>query len=156
MKKNNHTTPNISSISSISSILLEAQNLVHGDRAKDYGDPTENWGQTAKLWSIIIGKEVSIDQAVMCMIAAKISRQLHTSKRDNWVDMAGYAEVGSLCNNTNVPNTSDTTYPPCKKCGSPVHQQIGLSLSCLSCNHEVVAESTVNPEAELRYLWGLR
>ena len=31
------------------------------------------------------------------MILLKMSRQLHQRKRDNWVDTAGYARCGQVC-----------------------------------------------------------
>ena len=34
----------------------------------------------------------------MAMIQLKCSREIHQRKRDNWVDMAGYASCGSRCN----------------------------------------------------------
>ena len=75
------------------SILHEAHTLVHGDRGQDYGHPYEDFSRTAKIWSAILGIEVTPQQAILCMIAVKISRECHLPKRDNRVDIAGYAEA---------------------------------------------------------------
>ncbi len=75
------------------SILFEAHNLVHGDRGQDYGHPYEDFSRTAKIWSAILGQEVTPAQVGLCMIAVKVSRECHKPKRDNLVDIAGYAET---------------------------------------------------------------
>ena len=75
------------------SVLLEAEKAVHGPRQRDYGHPLDNFVNTAMMWEAILGAPVSAQQVGLCMIALKISRQLNTPKRDNLVDIAGYAET---------------------------------------------------------------
>ena len=75
------------------SILTEAHRLVHGDRGDDYGHPYHDFSRTAKIWSAILDKEVTPEQVALCMIGVKISRECNRPKRDNRVDMAGYAET---------------------------------------------------------------
>lgn len=72
-------------------ILEEAQKIVYGDRNASYGDPADDFGRTAKIWSAILGIEVTAMQVGLCMIGVKLSRQCHQHKRDNLVDAAGYA-----------------------------------------------------------------
>lgn len=72
-------------------ILEEANGLVHGDRQAAYGHPLDDFSRTAKLWSAILGHEVTPEQVGLCMCAVKISRQVNKPKRDNLVDLAGYA-----------------------------------------------------------------
>lgn len=81
---------------SAESILEEADRLVSTDRQADYGHPLDNWTQTAALWSAILGVEVTPEQGLLCMIAAKISRETNAPKRDNLVDIAGYAKCIDL------------------------------------------------------------
>ena len=50
------------------------------------------------MWSIIFENEVTPNQVALAMIALKITRQMNTNKRDNWVDIAGYARVGNIIN----------------------------------------------------------
>ena len=78
------------------SILEEAQRLTHGARAADYGHPIHDYTRVARLWEVILDlPTLSIDpaRAALCMVAIKISRECHRPKRDNCVDMAGYAWV---------------------------------------------------------------
>lgn len=76
------------------SILLEANGLIYGERAKAYGPVTENFGRTAERWSQIFGIKVTPEQVGLAMIDLKLSRHLNSPKRDNLVDIAGY--IGCL------------------------------------------------------------
>lgn len=78
------------------SILTEAQGLVHGDRGQDYGHPLDDFSRTAAMWSVIVGVPLTPEQVGLCMCAVKISRQVNRPKRDNLVDLAGYAETVSM------------------------------------------------------------
>ncbi len=73
--------------------LQEAQRLVHGTRGEEYGHPTEDFTRSAMMWTAILGFPVRADQIPLCMIAIKISREVNRPKRDNRVDIAGYAET---------------------------------------------------------------
>lgn len=76
-------------------ILEEAQDLVCGDRQQAYGDAYESFDRIAKLWSAYKGIRITPKDVASMMILMKVSRSVTSSKRDNWVDMAGYAELGS-------------------------------------------------------------
>jgi hypothetical protein len=73
------------------SILAEAARIVAGDRQADYGDMRASFGRIATIWSAILDTRVSPRDVARCMIALKLSRDLHRPKRDNLVDIAGYA-----------------------------------------------------------------
>ena len=75
-------------------ILQEAERLINGDRAKDYGDAYVNHKRIADMWSVVFGKEVTVRQVILCMIAMKVARLVHDSKEDSWVDVCGYAARG--------------------------------------------------------------
>ena len=75
-------------------ILQEAETLINGDRAKDYGDAYVNHKRIADMWSVVFGKEVTVRQVILCMIAMKMARLVHDSKEDSWVDICGYAALG--------------------------------------------------------------
>lgn len=72
-------------------ILEEANSLVNGNRQADYGHPLDDFQRTAKMWTAILGFPVTPEQVGLCMCAVKISRQVNHPKRDNLVDLAGYA-----------------------------------------------------------------
>jgi hypothetical protein len=75
------------------SVAQEAQRLVHGNRGADYGHPLDDFTKTATIWSVILGHPVTPEQVGLCMIGVKLSRELHRPKRDNLVDICGYAET---------------------------------------------------------------
>jgi len=86
----------------IMTILEEAQNAVYGDRQSDYGTVTKNFTTIAKLWSTVLGIEVTPEQVGLCMVQVKIARQMYKPKRDNLVDGAGYfATIEKMQNEKN-------------------------------------------------------
>lgn len=83
------------------SILEEAHRLTHGDRAKAYGPPHQDYGKVAQMFNALVGHKLkeqltAMDMA-MAMCCVKLSRQAHIPKRDNAVDLAGYAYVMDDC-----------------------------------------------------------
>jgi len=75
------------------SVLLEADALVNGERQNQYGPPRELFEMVAKLWSAVMGWEMSPADVALCMVLLKIVREVHDHKRDNVVDAAGYLEI---------------------------------------------------------------
>lgn len=77
-------------------ILSTAAELVGGDRQQTYGDATEGFTRTGKLWATILGvDEVTPEQVALCMAAVKISRLCHTPNHsDSWIDACGYLALG--------------------------------------------------------------
>ena len=73
------------------SILQEAESLVNGDRQESYGTVTENFGTIAELWSAVLKTKITPEQVGLCMIQVKVARQMYKPKRDNLVDISGYA-----------------------------------------------------------------
>jgi hypothetical protein len=77
-------------------ILEEANGLVSTDRQRDYGHPLDDFARTAALWTAILGFPIEPEQVGLCMAAVKISRECNRHKRDNLVDLAGYARTVEL------------------------------------------------------------
>lgn len=74
----------------------EAQRIVNGSRAADYGDPAqpENTAvRIAKAWSAYLGHEVTTEDFCWLMVLMKAIRDSHKPKRDNKVDAHGYLLV---------------------------------------------------------------
>ena len=78
-------------------VLEEALRITRGDRQNQYGPPDQDFQRTADMWSALKGVTFTKKEVAMFMILLKCSRQTHQDKRDNWVDIAGYARCGNLC-----------------------------------------------------------
>ena len=84
------------------SVLDEAKRITGGVRHDDYGHPRDDFDRTARMWTGILadrlrdGAEVTAMDVPLCMIALKLARQVHRHKRDNLVDIAGYARTASM------------------------------------------------------------
>jgi hypothetical protein len=77
-------------MSEAQNIAVEALEIVNG-RRELYGQPEDNFANIAAFWATYLGREItSIDVARMMQLM-KIARQMHTHKRDNLVDLIGYA-----------------------------------------------------------------
>jgi flagellar biosynthesis regulator FlaF len=80
-------------------ILYEAYDLVHNARSETYDHPLDNFGRTAKIWQVILediikpGSVLTPEMVGLCQIGVKLAREVHLQKRDNLVDIAGYAEA---------------------------------------------------------------
>jgi hypothetical protein len=78
-------------------LLREAENLINGDRAKDYGPVEVNFQRIATGWGVILGTEVTPEQVARCMAWLKIARLNEGPHRDSYVDGAAYmALAGEL------------------------------------------------------------
>ncbi len=85
-------------------ILDTAARITRGDRNASYGPPDQDFRRTAGMWSALFqaklqdGVTFEPRDVAMAMILLKCSRESHQRKLDNWVDIAGYARCGSMCN----------------------------------------------------------
>lgn len=103
------------------SVLLEAADLVDGDRNAQYGDPIDDFRRTGIYWSTHLGGvlrrkanecRVTLDPDVVDIVdrlldphdVAVMMGMLKASrlawspgKRDHWTDAAGYAACGWDC-----------------------------------------------------------
>ena len=80
-------------------VLKTAVQMVTGSRQDDYGTPENNFVRIADLWRAYLGAKPAasinaVDVAAMLALL-KIARIASGhGKRDNWVDLAGYAACG--------------------------------------------------------------
>ena len=83
-------------------ILEEALRITSGDRQASYGPPDQDFRRTAEMWSALFGHKLNANfeprDVAMAMICLKLSRETHQEKRDNAVDIAGYARCLHVCN----------------------------------------------------------
>lgn len=82
------------------STSAEAARLVFGDRGAIYDHPAIDYGRTAEIFAAITGVELSVKEAVLFMVAVKLSRIGAALEhdfgadtvRDSIVDGAGYLD----------------------------------------------------------------
>lgn len=76
------------------SILEEAHKIVYdGCRRENYGGPVESFKAISKIASVLSHKDLTPDDCVNVMFAIKLSRESSHHKRDNLVDLCGYAAI---------------------------------------------------------------
>lgn len=74
-----------------------AKSIIGGDgqRRQDYGDALDSFEAIAKLWSVVLGIEVTAEQVALCQALLKMGRLLNKpNHEDSWVDIIGYAALG--------------------------------------------------------------
>jgi len=73
----------------------EADELVNGERRADYGHPSVDFARTAGLLSSYFGgrtfESLTAEDVPLIMMMLKLSREANKHKRDNMVDIIGYA-----------------------------------------------------------------
>ena len=83
-----------------SEILKTAENIVNGDREKQYGKAENNFNTIANLWADYLSvkeepTEIEPKDVAAMLALLKIARIASGhAKEDNWVDIAGYAACG--------------------------------------------------------------
>ena len=64
-----------------------------GDRNEQNGDPYENHLRIAKIWSVILDKEIEPYQVALCMAGLKIARLAYNPLDDSFIDGAAYLAI---------------------------------------------------------------
>jgi hypothetical protein len=78
-------------------VLQEADAITMGDRQRDYDHPLPNHQRIARLWNGYLDSrkdresDLTPEDVATMMILLKIARQVYTPRRDNLVDICGYA-----------------------------------------------------------------
>lgn len=84
----------------VEGVLAEALRISGENRQRDYGHPLINHERIAAIWNVVLGPKLKADitpeEVVWCMIGTKIAREVNTPKRDNVVDVVGYAHCLDL------------------------------------------------------------
>lgn len=76
------------------SVLIEAEAIVNGERAVDYGSAHESFRKIGAITALISNTEdTPAIAACKTLIAVKLVRESNKHKRDNLVDLCGYAEL---------------------------------------------------------------
>lgn len=76
-------------------ILRDAEDLICGDRNLDYGEPADSFQNIADAFNAVTGHNIAADEVAVFHICTKlVRRRASPTKRDTWVDIAGYAGCG--------------------------------------------------------------
>lgn len=76
-------------------ILQQAENIVCGDRDRQYGNPEDSFRTIAEFWTSYLGIQIRAEDVAAMMALVKLARIARgKAKADNWVDLAGYAACG--------------------------------------------------------------
>lgn len=75
-------------------ILLEANDIINGDRAEKYGHPYEGYKRCIDMINALFSHKIQVpfepqDWPLM-MICFKLTREVYQQERDNMRDVAGY------------------------------------------------------------------
>jgi hypothetical protein len=75
--------------------VREAYELIVGPRQDAYSHPTEDYARTADIFNAITGLQITKEEAILFMVAVKLSRLYFEMKTDQWVpdntrDAVGY------------------------------------------------------------------
>ena len=76
------------------SILSEAEEIVNGSRQSDYGDAAYNFHRIANIVNSMYPQlNINAQQCCAVLMAVKLIREGFRHKRDNLVDLCGYAHI---------------------------------------------------------------
>lgn len=101
-------------------ILERAAQLVTGNRQQDYGDCYNNHAHIADFWTVYLSgryglvEPLTAEDAANMMVLLKVARTATTKKRDNFIDMAGYAAIAGECaaRDDDTPAETIITFKP--------------------------------------------
>ena len=105
--------------------LLEDTAQILTERQEQYGHPYAEFHRVAKMWSVVIGLDVTPQQVAMCMLTLKVCRELHQHKEDNIIDIMGYAQTLATVEESIAKQASVSLDIP--------NRQVKLAF-CVECN----------------------
>ena len=77
----------------LKTILEDALHITNGAREESYGSAEDSFGLIARYWSVYLGIELKAHDIAVMMILLKVARQQYRHKKDNLIDIAGYARL---------------------------------------------------------------
>ena len=91
--------------------LLDACKAALNSRGQHYGNVLENHNRIAKIWSLILGIDVTEEQVALMMVGLKVARLIETpDHQDSIIDLAGYAATLSECVEEKKKNKTNEQY----------------------------------------------
>ena len=96
-------------------VLLEAHNLITGDRHNAYAHPLEDYTQTRDIFEALCGVSLTVEQAILFMVSVKLSRFRTAMSEGRWshdtvVDTAGYIGCLAMVNAKLQEHFDETAY----------------------------------------------
>lgn len=73
--------------------LIEEAQAVRVERAEEYSEDGYDLNVVASLWSAILGVDLGPQQVARMMILLKVARDHVRPRKDNLIDIIGYADV---------------------------------------------------------------
>lgn len=97
-------------------VLETAKRYVLKDRNATHGEPEDNFGRIAELWTAYKRVPINATDVAVMMTLVKVARIAQSPEhRDSWIDLAGYAACGAGIalrppedENPCIPATKDT------------------------------------------------
>lgn len=76
--------------------IAQASQLINRDRDEEYGAAQLSFERISDIWTAILGTRVTEKQVALMMAGLKIARLSYDpDSEDGWVDLIGYAALGS-------------------------------------------------------------
>lgn len=76
-------------------VLTKANELIHGERQDQYGEPAQNFGIVAQMWSAYLQYPVTGSDVCHMMALLKIARLRNGPHEDSSIDGCGYLALGA-------------------------------------------------------------
>jgi hypothetical protein len=82
-----------------SEVLGRADQLINGDRARQYGSAQDNFGCIASMWSAYTGTRINAADVANMMALLKIARLRNGVHEDSSIDGCGYLALAHELSN---------------------------------------------------------
>ena len=87
------------------SLLLQAEQIVNGDRNDQYGDPNIAFQEYSNILKTTFDIDLTPEQICKVQMAIKLGRLKYKYKHDSLLDLIGYSEI---LNRLSKPNRIDS------------------------------------------------
>ena len=88
--------------------LLQRSLQVFEERRANYGLAKHHFREVARRWSLILNRQITPQQVVMCLVELKLARlKENPAHLDSIIDIAGYAAVLAEV----IPEPSEEGHP---------------------------------------------
>lgn len=75
------------------SLLLQAEKIVNGDRDEQYGNPSQAFQEYSNILKTTFDIDLTPEQICKVQMAIKLGRLKYKFKQDSLLDLIGYSEI---------------------------------------------------------------